>query len=223
MNSKTPNTIAYSLCGQKHDENEDSILVRQLSESAVLLVVADGISSSSYGGSVSRWLTRKLNDFTPETDQYFEELKNFILKLQKKFLAEFIGFINMLESGSTLSVALITDYNLHCFWLGDTPIFLTNLNDYETTQVSVDQAKEHVLQDWFSGFSPFKVQIKSIPLCKNCIVTVASDGLLLSENELKCFYKDCGFDQQALQKCVEEKVSCKGSDDSSIVAFNYFA
>lgn len=142
----------YELIGETHGgsihaENQDRILMRLLSldewpDRVYLIGVADGISQSAYGASVAHWLFERHCSqdviFVAGPDTLSNQLQTYLHGLHKRFCSTFEDFPEMLASGASLSICAIQGACVECFWVGDCPIFLSELiqGKYRTKQVT---------------------------------------------------------------------------------------
>ena len=219
--------IGFTQVGGIHPENQDRILSRRISDDplAGLIAVADGISASAYGASVARWLCeRRLSEdevFDPESDPIDQQVRQYLQSVRDRFCEEFDDLPKMLSSGACLSVAAFCGDEVHCFWVGDCPIYETFREEegYRTKLVTVPDVEEdgNTLLDWFGGKSPFN--LKHVQLSpETSIVTVTSDGLVCDSVLLNTAYQTHGFTQAVAEELITESLTNPYADDVSIVA-----
>lgn len=217
--------------GKKYAENQDRILIREIDYPGRkgkihLFGVADGISGFDFGGSVARWLMERqlLSDaiFDTENENIGDQLEDYLKKLYQKFCKDLEKFPAMLNSGASLSVCALYGNNAACFWVGDSPIFLSRYSNgkYETIQVSIADYdhKRLLLTDWFGGGAPFKLKRKEVEMPVGAILTIASDGALLDRHVVDYQYNEFGFTNTAIADIIANGLKPKWADDVSIVA-----
>jgi serine/threonine protein phosphatase PrpC len=195
-------------------------------DSVCLLGVADGISRTHYGGSVARWLCE--NHFTEDSifpgnvEKVSLALKDYLQSLRDLFDEEFKDFPDMHSSGAAFSVCAIHEGKADCFWVGDCPVFHTELLEgtYCTRQISRPDFNQisSTLTDWFGGESPFNPKHVELVLSKESIVTIASDGALCDAEGLNHRYVESDFSNVTLMDIIDQAVERPRSDDASIVA-----
>ena len=123
--------IGATHVGKKHTENQDCIIHRCLSDdqTASVIAVADGISGSAFGASVARWLLdKRLSEddiFDPAKASTERQVEEYLHELRESFRNEFDDLPEMLSSGASLSLAAFKQSEVHCFWVGDCPIYET--------------------------------------------------------------------------------------------------
>ncbi|MEI6972784.1 MAG: protein phosphatase 2C domain-containing protein [bacterium] len=211
-------------------ENQDRVLCRPLEvngNQGVLMVVADGMSSSPYGGSVARWLVELhlANDGITFLDgcATADVLRSYLNQLHKHFLKEFSeeGMEDFLASGASLSVSLLHHDMADCLWAGDSPIYVSRktASGYSTEKLAdADHDPMGCLTNCFGAGTAFDLHHKCVHISAGDIVTVASDGPAIDEQVLSSIYQEYSFSKAALEHMVN--ISARGHfwDDLSIVA-----
>jgi len=227
-------TYSISVPGKKSPtrkrENQDRVLCRQLDvngSQGALLVVADGMSSSPYGGSVAKWIVEQhlANDaiaFADGSDPA-DELRACLNQLHEQFHKEFSGegMEDFLASGASLSVCLLHKNAAECLWAGDSPIYVSRKTDagYETEKITrPDHDPMGCLTNCFGAGTPFDIRHRRVSLSSGDIITVASDGPAIDEQVLNGIYQKLDFSKAALEEMI--RISARGHfwDDLSIVA-----
>ena len=192
-----------------------------------LAVVADGISSCPFGGSVARWVVANhlaKDRITVRPGVKTEKLlRDYLIALNERFRDEFSDLPEMLASGACLSAAFHCRRETHCFWVGDSPIYETRRVDgrLETELVShPDSAGENFVTDWFGGTSHF--ELKHIRLSAQAVIcTITSDGAIHDADMLNATYKEHGFSQAVATMVCQDALSQPDADDVSIAAMRF--
>ena len=223
-----PQFVCDSRTGRRHEENQDRVIARELSSDgeSFLIAVADGISSCAFGGSVARWLIDQhlakdgvslQGDGDPDV-----LIWKYLQGLHTLFCDESSDIPEMLESGACLSLAVHLDGQTHAFWVGDSPIYQTSVEDnrYRTKLVSQpDSLGANGVTDWFGGTSPF--ELKHVQLSAQAsIVTITSDGAIHNAEMLNDAYQQYGFSDLVAEEVCQEALKNPHADDVSIVAMN---
>ena len=222
--------LASSLKGRKGsgtaDTNQDRVLARKLRRGGTelaVVAVADGISRCPDGGAVASYLIERhlsQDALCPDGDTPFAtQLRKYLEKLHRGFCNEFADDPAMLESGSTLSVALLFEGEAHCFWAGDSPIFAARKKDdgYVVSQISTPDLCGRLLTDCFGAGAPFHLKARRTVLRRGDILVLASDGGVRDETQLAELLNAHGAGQGMLE-ALEKKVSqAPYYDDASVV------
>ena len=227
-------TFSISIPGKKspanRSENQDRVLCRTLDvngSQGVLLVVADGITSCPFGGSVARWIVERhlAQDSFPfaEGQDPADSLRSYLNQLHKDFYVEFAapGMEGFLDSGATLSVALLHHAVAACLWAGDSPIYLSRRTavGYETELITTPDHDPHGrLRNCFGAGSPFNLRHRHLSLACGDVITITSDGLSIDEYTLSHIYQENGVSTATLEQMVH--LSARGHfwDELSVVA-----
>ena len=203
--------------GEKHAENQDSIGVRELPGSRRILVVADGISSHAYGGSVARWIVEKhlIVDSIPES------LDHYLATLHRSFQSDFEDIDDMLASGASLSIADIFRDSAEIYWAGDSPVYHTRLERSPSTSLIAEphSGAGGALTKCFIGSRPFAPSYKRLELLPGDVLTLASDGFVIDESSLSYEVSTGGLCQASIDAMLESSVAAAGSDDASVVCY----
>jgi len=215
----------------KHIENQDRILLREMEvawseDQLALIAVADGVSGCPFGGSVARWLIdRHLQCdglFAVPKPSLAAQLQSYLSALYQQWLEEFADLPEMLESGSSLSIAVCFGDHADCLWVGDSPIFvsLPAEGGYTTRQVSQPDNTEDecVLTDCFGAGHRFDLKHENVDLPEGGIVTIGSDGITYDEGLLNEVYPRLGFSQDVVAEVIDVATAATFSDDCSLVA-----
>jgi serine/threonine protein phosphatase PrpC len=217
--------------GKTHADNQDEIVIRKITRVSIpneiyLIGVADGISRSSYGGSVARWLVR--NHF--ECDAIFldagtdigNQFEAYLHGIHAQFLKEFGGMPDMLSSGASLSMACLWDEFAICLWAGDCPVFMTVPQGRELTtrQISIPDTHRvsHELTDCFGAHMPFSIKRRELTVPHGGILTITSDGAQSDEFTLNDLYGRMPVSPTCMQDVIDTALKYPKCDDVSIVA-----
>jgi serine/threonine protein phosphatase PrpC len=223
--------ISATTVGNSHRENQDRVLTRQVTGSPEMdiIAVSDGISCCPFGGSVARWIieTHLAADVIgPSAAESVEQvIREYLHGLNAMFRQEFDELEEMLHSGATLSLAVHCAGAIHCFWVGDSPIYATIGCDggFATRRVSLPDSGSSgsMITDWFGGTSPFELKHTALP-SSTSIVTITSDGAAHESETLNDAYSRLGFSQEVAEEVVRESRRNSIGDDASIVAMRVF-
>jgi serine/threonine protein phosphatase PrpC len=203
--------------GGKHAENQDAIGVRQLSCERRLLVIADGIGSHAYGGSVARWIVEKrlMVDTIPES------LNDYLKSLHRKFQRDFEDIDEMIESGASLSLAVVGSDSADIYWAGDSPVFHTRHNPSPSTTLIAEphSGAGGALTKCFVGSHDFSPSHRRIDIRSGDVITLASDGFIIDESFISYEVSNNGFSQAKIDAMLEDSVASPGSDDASVICY----
>jgi protein phosphatase len=207
---------AGSRQGRKHQENEDHYGVRELSERAILLVVADGIGSHAFGGSVARWIVRHLMG-----DAIDEPIGVYLQHLHEAFRSEFVDLPEFLKCGASLSLASLAGDQADIYWAGDSPVFHTRICEEPSSRMI---AAPHVnasgaLTSCFKGTERFAPGHIHVELAKGDSLTIASDGVAIDEASLAYELTQCAVAQAFIDQILDSSVASTDSDDATIVCY----
>lgn len=222
--------LQTSLKGQKgpgtHDENQDRVFHRRLRREGrelALIGVADGISCCPCGGTVAAYAVErhlaKERIFSRAATPLAEQLGRYLEGLNAQFYAEFARAPEMLESGATLSVALLDGASAHCFWVGDSPIFAARRRGahFEVSQISEPDLCGRLLTDCFGAEAPFLLKHRKTALRPGDAVVIASDGGVRDAATLAALLAAHGLTRRLLRAVKEEAGSALYFDDATIV------
>jgi len=217
--------------GRTHKENQDRILMRRLDNPAGgpdihLLVVADGVGGTRFGGSVARWLVEEHLAIDPIFEEngkdVFDQFLAYLLGLREQFRSEFALMQDMLGSAAAMSVACLCGDRGVCFWVGDCPAFLSSQQGKKIATVQLTMPdhdrRSGSLTDWFGAFSPYNLKRKEFKMSPGDMLTLTSDGAQCDEYVLSDLYHRNPFIPDTFQKIVTAALRHPKSDDVSIVA-----
>jgi serine/threonine protein phosphatase PrpC len=215
--------------GNRACENQDRLLARSLhadpaGEPTTLIAVADGISQCPYGGSVARYVIDQhlKNDAVLQQDEDpATALPLYLSKLYKGFVEEFAEMPDMLDSGCTLTVAIIRGRSLTYGWVGDSPLFViraapTGYTAQALTRPDLDRMR--VLTDCFGSRSPCHFKAGSLALEPGDITVVATDGASLSDVALAASLTEASHGMPWLESLASSAQNARFYDDISMVA-----
>ena len=227
MLNHTYSVLSMSAVGRKHKENQDRALARTIPWTPTplyLLVVADGISSCVYGGSVARFIVERHlavdEIFHPEGQPIGDQLKDYLVALNKSFHNEFSDMEEMQASGASLSVAVVCGDVADCFWVGDSPIYISRQipTGFESELILIPDKDGNALTDHFGGAAPFNLTHRHLTLAVGDILTITSDGVVHDSDLLSRSYARIGFNQAFLNEVKDRANRSPVSDDISLVA-----
>ena len=213
--------------GRKHKENQDRALARTIPWTPAplyLLVVADGISSCIYGGSVARFIVERhmaIDEiFHPEGLPIGENLKDYLVDLNNSFHNEFSDMEDMQASGASLSVAVVCGDAADCFWVGDSPIYISRQvpTGFESELILRPDKDGKALTDHFGGAAPFNLKHRHLTMAVGDILTITSDGVVHDADLMSKSYARIGFNKMFLNEVKDRANRSEFSDDISLVA-----
>jgi serine/threonine protein phosphatase PrpC len=223
-------TYSMSVVGRKpwakHTENQDRVLCRAVDihgDQGAILVVADGITKCPFGGSVARWVVEqhlaKDNIAFADGDPA-DCLHGYLNRLHSQFYAEFSsGPDGFLDSGASLSVALLLRDTAYCLWAGDSPIYISRrtVAGFDTELISrPDQDSAHRLTNAFGAGSPFELRVRRLSISRGDIVTITSDGVAIDEWTLSCIYRENTLLKVAIEKMIRSSTRGRSWDDLTV-------
>ena len=213
--------------GKAHQENQDSVISRVIPRSGsmgniYLCGVADGVTLTPFGGWVSRWLALRLMQgpiFVSAGVTLSAQLADYLTGLHEEFLTEFANNEDMLRSASTLSLAVLQGSSASCFWVGDSPIYVTSraARVRDTRLISFPDVHP-TLQSLTAAFcgDPFNLHLEDVRLKKGDTLTIATDGLPHGEKRINELYASRGVSQRTVDTMIAESVPFRHSDDCTI-------
>lgn len=211
-------TVAKTKCGGAHVENEDHHVTVTYRD-ATILVVADGIGSHPFGGSVARWFCKQLSNYQSDFDAFENEVK----KLHSRLLEEFLDFADMLESGASVSCVCISGDTARFLWAGDSPIWFCA----PTREQSIQISSPHVgangsLTQYFMGRHSFSPSTATQGLMDGDLIVVASDGANITLPDILDLQRSDNL-EGSIASIVDAAVQSEGSDDATLVAYRHFS
>ena len=206
--------------------NDDRVLQRKLPGNGSdlgLIAVADGISRCPSGGMVAHFIVEEhlANDliFAGGNGPLANQFEDYLAGLGERFYAEHANEPDMLESGATLSAALLEGETAHCFWVGDSPIVVARrcAERFETVQISVPDTFGRVLIDCFGAGAPFVVKRSHTVLARGDVLLVGSDGAIRDLESLTDLLNEHGPSCQLLSALRSGVQTAPYYDDASLV------
>jgi serine/threonine protein phosphatase PrpC len=198
--------LGLTLMGRKggncREENQDAMVERRLEwgggqQAYWMLAVADGVTRCPNGGGVARYLVERhlANDVIEQVDGGLVETIQWYLRgVNEQFYEEFAHQPAMLESACTLSIGVLEQSRVHCFWVGDSPIYLARRGEagYECRQLTQPDVYGRLLVDGFGAHAPFEVKHCGADLRVGDLLVVATDGVSDSVEEFDRMLKQYG-------------------------------
>lgn len=211
-------------------ECQDRIVTRQLEattdlSAGMLIGVADGISQCPFGGSVARYVaeTHLGHDEVRVPQQRLSvSLPVCLHTLYARFQAEFAESTDMLDSGTTVSVAGWERDEITVCWVGDSPVFHLSLEEkaWRGEQISrpdMDRQRNQ-LTDCFGRYAPGRFKVRCLPARAGDIIVVSTDGAELDGLLLADLMAKHGFTRRWIENAVEPVLRRRYYDDISVVA-----
>ncbi|MDB6174774.1 MAG: Protein serine/threonine phosphatase PrpC, regulation of stationary phase [Chthoniobacteraceae bacterium] len=207
------------------EENQDRVLHRRIfsNEGELhLMAVADGVSRCPRGGDVAQYIVEHLaNDPLLDSSRLPLAIlvRKYLRELHEGFYQEFAGRDEMLESASTLSVAILENGVAHCFWVGDSPIFLAQENHHRfvTSQISTPDLCGRLLIDCFGASAPFQTKYSKVQMAPGDVLMVATDGAIRSLEDISSMLNAYGPTQDLLDFIQRQAPKSDYFDDASLV------
>jgi len=212
--------------GNKNIENQDGLISKVIDwpkpmGNIYLVGVADGVSKTPFGGSVANWLSNSFNNdtiFLAQMGTLSEQFLKYLGLLHELFLFDYENSTDMCRSASTLSIAAIQGSYAECFWVGDSPIYLTagSSSNRKTKLInSLDLDGNNQLTSVFSGLA-FRPKHRQVRLEKDDVLTIATDGLRLNKNQINHTYMEQGINTKTIDDMIDFSKGFKKSDDCTI-------
>ena len=121
MTSTFSRLSCYSIAGQYHQENQDAIVVEKV-QNAVLLLICDGVSSSTLGGWAAKACAQHIKEyFIQNSGLSFDTFQDALMEIDWEFRGKKRG-----EAACTITVVSINHDEGWFASLGDSPIVLLN-------------------------------------------------------------------------------------------------
>ena len=210
-------TIARSKCGVGHAENQDHYCVAP-NENGIVLGVADGIGSHTFGGSVAKWFCDNFSSFACDTTKPLVEL---LQDLRIKMVSEFDDFQDLLESGASISCAVVSNNTADCAWAGDSPMFHVSATTKSAKMLSPLHANANgALTNYFMGnfeFHPSSVQLE---LETGDLLIICSDGANLTVETATELLASADL-ENSIEQILEVALKSNLGDDATIVAYRH--
>ena len=160
----------------KAKENEDRILVSELTRDRLLAVMADGMGGLDHGGMAAEIAVNEIVSFFKDSNEYAVE-ESFVRALEKadNAIAHESARLGM-KMGCAVSIVMIDDGNLHCTSLGNIRV-LCNEVILTKDDVYTDPVGGTYLTNSLRGRGvKMPVQVIHQPLRAGWRVRICSDG-----------------------------------------------
>jgi serine/threonine protein phosphatase PrpC len=206
-------------------ENEDRVLARRFrhaGEKIALIGVSDGVSCCPAGGKVAAYLIDRhfARDpiFSDGAKCAAMQLSDYVTDLHTRFYNEWENNSDMLESGATLSIALLHGHTADCYWVGDSPILVARRNGkgYVTTQISVPDTSGRLLTDCFGAGAPFDLKRSRVSLRGDDVLAVATDGAMRDATLFGKLLDEHGATRKVLRAIRRQVRTAEYFDDASV-------
>jgi serine/threonine protein phosphatase PrpC len=218
-----------SLMGRKggncREENQDAWVRRSFGEgqaSVLMLAVADGVTRCPNGGGVSRYLVERhlgLDPIEQEGRSLVASLEPYLRWVNDRFYEEFAHEPAMLESACTLSVGLLEGARVHCFWVGDSPIYIARRirGGFRCRQLTRPDLYGRLLIDGFGAHAPFEIKTAQADLAVGDFLVVATDGVSDSVEEFERLVNQYPTRAQLLEGLEAEIREREFYDDATLL------
>ncbi|MEY5009020.1 MAG: hypothetical protein RLZZ253_159 [Verrucomicrobiota bacterium] len=225
--------VGQTLMGRKggncREENQDAMVERLLELGKTwgapreyhVLAVADGVTRCPNGGGVARYLVERhlANDRIEEVGGGVEEsIVAYLRGVNDQFYEEFAHQPAMLESACTLSMGVLEGSRVHCFWVGDSPVYHARRegSGYVCRQLTQPDVYGRLLVDGFGAHAPFEVKHSKADVRVGDLVVVATDGVSDSVEEFDRMLKQHGTVSGLLAGLESEIRSREYYDDATL-------
>ena len=211
-----------SRTGEKHSENEDHFSVRELLDlDANVLTVCDGIGSHPFGGSVAKWVANYIKTAPLRlSGEHAVAMKKFLDAMQLLFTEEFEDFPEFAQSGCTVSTALVTEDQVYCFWVGDSPIYHVCSLEKKVIRLTEPHAHHSVLSRCFKGSKKAEFDYVQAELRRGDLVVLVSDGVSLNDGLLQDVLEG-ELTQAFVDDILANSVQPVGSDDATMICYKH--
>lgn len=219
--------------GSRAIESQDRLATRLLSQGtmtpATLMIVADGITNGSFGGSVARYVVDRhlAIDEIPAMDASNMHLvfPQYLSSLYETFKLEFADMPDMLMSGACLVAMVIVENQWVCCSIGDCEAFVLKRTDKgysgeKFTRPHIDRLSSK-LTDCFGGQLPCIFNVHGGSMDDQSIIVLTSDGAKLDEFSLNDVFQSHGFTDAALIELADNAMCGRFWDDISIIAYRH--
>jgi serine/threonine protein phosphatase PrpC len=153
-------------------------------------------------------------------DEIPESLNDYLESLHRKFQIEFEDINEMIDSGTSLSLADVGPNSVDIYWAGDSPIFHTQRNPSASTKLIAEphSGAGGALTKCFIGSRSFEPSHTQLSVHPGDVLTLASDGLVIDESALT-YEVSNGVSQTSIDILLEDSVASPGSDDASVICY----
>lgn len=111
--------------GSRHYDNEDRLVVQELSESGIVAVLADGMGGLSLGDMAADVVTKSVADYIKRNykGSYEQNILYDALVYADKELRN-VSMTNKSNMGAAVAVAIVHDHHLYCTWQGNVRVYV---------------------------------------------------------------------------------------------------
>lgn len=113
----------------RHYDNEDRLVVQELSESGVVAVLADGMGGLSLGDMAADVVTKSLADYIKSNYKNSDEqsvLYDALVYADNELRN--VSMANKSNMGAAVAVAIVHNHHLYCTWQGNVRIYVRHDN-----------------------------------------------------------------------------------------------
>ena len=228
----------YTNKGNFREINEDDYFVDNDSFSYDIAAVADGMGGHQAGEVASSTAVNFLQNFhfQPQSD-IIEEIVGVIKKINKKLIKMAEDNFEFRGMGTTLSLAIIYDYNLYIGHVGDSRIYLLRENKLQqlTTddtlvqkmiadnKIEPEDAFNHprgnILTQGLGIDTLSGVETEQIELRSGDLILLCSDGLtdMLRREDIKKLIASCSDAETDYARVLGERALKRGGKDNITV------
>lgn len=228
--------ISFSRAG-RNKPNEDSILIKELGDSAILLGIADGMGGKPGGATASKTVIQtaaKVMEAAPSTsvEMLFDEAQKALLSISREYE-------ELTDMATTLSLVLIKDNQAVIGHVGDCRIYhlrenglISRTKDQTEVQRLIDDGilskqraknyhRKNILLSVINASGAFDLQINKFEIAPGDRLILLTDGAysLIQKSEIRDASVACNSLEEFLSE-VQKKIESRPiRDDYSVVAF----
>ena len=115
--------------GSRHYDNEDRLVVQELSESGIVAVLADGMGGLSLGDMAADVVTKSIADYImsnyqgPDKQKVLHEALDYADKELR-----IVSLTNKSNMGAAVAVVIVHDQYMYCTWQGNVRVYVQHDN-----------------------------------------------------------------------------------------------
>ena len=229
-------TAAITHKGLVKDENQDRFLIKEYSDDAILLAVADGAGGAPAGQQASGQVMERINVFQPDSQTPQEHLVKLMQAADQRIFGEVEKEPDLRGMGSTLTAAFVRGQSLFWAHVGDSRLYLfredelTQITEDDTMagfllaegEITKEEARVHPGRNFlfdFIGCGKFEEETGTLSLRKNDLILLTTDGLhdkITEETVVSILSTNNGLEEK-LNALVSAALEASGKDDLTVV------
>ena len=183
-------TYALTDIGLERRSNQDRYLIKEISETELLLAVADGMGGTAGGDIAATAVKDALAAFTPVTESPEQELRVLIRKLSDKLLALARKEEILFSMGTTVTAVVLVGSQAHWVHVGDSRLY--HLTGTTLIQITTDQNWAQSLVDYGdmtpeeARISPMRHMLAECVGCPDCQSLTGTFGVKTGDSLFLC-------------------------------------